>query len=797
MLRICISWSCALAFSALSLPAQGPWSEVGDAGDLPASAQGMHGSIFALPAITGTLGTPGDVDMYWIDIVSPAAFSATTVGGTSVDTQLWLFLPDGRGVVYHDGVNPSLQSTISGANVPAAGTYLLAISAYNADALAAGDLLWADFPYDPEQAPNGPRRLEAVDAWSSSGFQTGAYTIGLTGCRRTGREIVLPDNHHLTESATQTAATGSVNWWRTGGGRFQILYEASHFTAAGATLPFFIDGLMFRGEDGEPNRGGQTWSNVTVQLAASSLVAATLSTDFAANLAASVPLSNPITYTTVTVGRSLGSTPNNYNIILNLKHPGTLIAQYAPASSSLLIDVRIGTAATEPAGAGPVMEMQDTSGTAVEVRGAGVTSPNPVAATGTLSTNPLVVGLKVNYFPFGPAPTVGAMPLIPARTESIGAGCGGAASSFYQSFVTGQAFDLTGLTLTPNNPTAPSSYSVTGTAPPFDASQVNPVPNSTDDGGTVPHALGFTFAFPGGTTSTIRATTDGYAWLSGALGADYSVTLAEFLATQPRLAPFWYDFHAGRNSSANPNAGMHVRTAGVAPNRVCYVTWLNVGEWDVVAGAGISGHGVYDMQLAIFETTNVVQFRYGAMPRYTSNDEPGNPSLTGIVGFSRGAIGGVPSVDPQSRDLSLEVPFATAIEGAFGAMGQRVTATPDSGGIQYGGRAYAGQALRFDAVNVPPGTTIGLQLLDFACQRPGASIPGIHGPGCINTVSLAPFIHEVFLLPGASVTGNVPLVIPPGVDGFQLYAQFVTLDLGGATLAPVWSNAMRATVGRD
>jgi hypothetical protein len=93
------------------------WDETdnggGDAGDLPATAQlvsAANAQACQTPVsrIRGRLDAD-DVDMFAICITDPAAFSASTVGTTGWDTQLWLFRCDGRGVVHNDD-NPDAST---------------------------------------------------------------------------------------------------------------------------------------------------------------------------------------------------------------------------------------------------------------------------------------------------------------------------------------------------------------------------------------------------------------------------------------------------------------------------------------------------------------------------------------------------------------------------------------------------------------------------------------------------------------------------------------------------------------
>lgn len=129
--------------------------------------------------ITGTIGdncgTIDDADVYIIGIADPAAFFATTVGGASFDTQLFLFDSTGMGVTSNDD-SPAggLQSTITGAYVPGPGLYYLAISAYDKDPQdSSASPLWLDTPFNTERTPDG---AGAANPWAS--FDTGATAGG-------------------------------------------------------------------------------------------------------------------------------------------------------------------------------------------------------------------------------------------------------------------------------------------------------------------------------------------------------------------------------------------------------------------------------------------------------------------------------------------------------------------------------------------------------------------------------------------------------------------------------------------
>jgi hypothetical protein len=163
------------------------WNETidggGDAGELPSSAQHTSGSG-TLPGIRGTLNG-NESDVYSINICDHASFSATTVGGSGVDTQLFLFDANGNGVTGDDDSAGGAQSTLSSAFLVADGQYYLAISGYDRDPVdGGGNELWLDTPFDLERQADGPGAGSPIVGWNGNGGGGGGYLIALTGvCR--------------------------------------------------------------------------------------------------------------------------------------------------------------------------------------------------------------------------------------------------------------------------------------------------------------------------------------------------------------------------------------------------------------------------------------------------------------------------------------------------------------------------------------------------------------------------------------------------------------------------------------
>ena len=176
------------AYDDLGFTTTGSGSETwvegpGDAGRTLAEAQVVHvDDGGTLASIDGELAT-GDVDIYRIHVCDPAAFSASTVGGASFDTVLYLFTPLGVGIAMSDdagGPQSALSSTfMSGLD---AGDYYLAVAAKGALPLdLAGDALFDAEPAGVERGPDGPGAANGVWVFGPGGAGAGGYAVTLTG----------------------------------------------------------------------------------------------------------------------------------------------------------------------------------------------------------------------------------------------------------------------------------------------------------------------------------------------------------------------------------------------------------------------------------------------------------------------------------------------------------------------------------------------------------------------------------------------------------------------------------------
>ena len=191
LIRIAVTASIAAVLLALA-----PWafaaSEQGDAGDLRATAQNLGNE--AVTTITGTYLSAADADMYRVCLTDGRSFSASTVGATTLDTQLFLLSEDGHGVYANDDWN-----SLKGSKLPAnhdfspqtGGVYYLAISSHNKDPHSLqGEIFQDQIDINPAIYPdyvvdaNGfGGALPHVSWHGRESGQSGSYTITLTGVR--------------------------------------------------------------------------------------------------------------------------------------------------------------------------------------------------------------------------------------------------------------------------------------------------------------------------------------------------------------------------------------------------------------------------------------------------------------------------------------------------------------------------------------------------------------------------------------------------------------------------------------
>ena len=372
-----------------------------------------------------------------------------------------------------------------------------------------------------------------------------------------------------------------------------------------------------------------------------------------------------------------------------------------------------------------------------------VTAPNAAAKTPLLDFH-YTVPTNSGYF---------------ART---GSGCYDAPSSIYEVFPSA-TFDLsnTGFQLAPVG----TAYAVTACPSTLVAPTTPPLTDSSgvqlgDDSRTLALPLGFTFPYPGGSTTSIVVTSNGNIFLnppnSGSQTATFEVFgVSGFLRGQPQLAPLWTDLDPGLT-----NGSGSVHLVLVPTLQVAYVTWQNVQTWNQPGSSNT-------VQVAMY-STGVVEYRYGAC------------NITGVdalVGFNPGWS----THDPGPRDLSTALPFVTG-DGAV---------PPD---LSMDARPVIGTAPNFVIRDTPAGPGFGVLLLGNAMSPLDLGIVGM--PSCLQQVQ--PFVSLVFLTGPGPTTGTVPLTIPnnPLLAGLQFTGQSLVLSPNSNAAGFTVSNPICIHLGR-
>ncbi|HYE62790.1 MAG TPA: DVUA0089 family protein [Phycisphaerales bacterium] len=156
----------------------------GDAGhSIATAATDLRGSG-ALTEIRGYTQYREDIDIYKICITDAANFSADTFLSLQMDTQLYLFDANGRGVTLNDDIVESVQSRITSSVVAALGNgeYYIAVTPSSCRPQdASGQNLWGDTA-SGERLADGPGAANPLAQWESFVVNDNTwYILRLTG----------------------------------------------------------------------------------------------------------------------------------------------------------------------------------------------------------------------------------------------------------------------------------------------------------------------------------------------------------------------------------------------------------------------------------------------------------------------------------------------------------------------------------------------------------------------------------------------------------------------------------------
>ncbi len=185
--------------------------------------------------------------------------------------------------------------------------------------------------------------------------------------------------------------------------------------------------------------------------------------------------------------------------------------------------------------------------------------------------------------------------------------------------------------------------------------------NSTatgDDGTQTAINLGFTFKFDNVNYTSISLSTNGVARLGGtAISSGWTNTLSNTSANRPLIAPFWDDNNRGTGA-------ITYTTSGSAPNRTFSVSWNNV---NIGGGGSTSGANFASFRMDLFETTNIIEFTYGA----TMNTAGALSASIGLNGSNTFL-----SVTPAATSTVSSTTANNTISSTANLVGKKFTFTP-------------------------------------------------------------------------------------------------------------------------
>jgi hypothetical protein len=283
---------------------------------------------------------------------------------------------------------------------------------------------------------------------------------------------------------------------------------------------------------------------------------------------------------------------------------------------------------------------------------------------------------------------------------------------------------------------------------------------SNDDTPATGVALPFTFNFNGVNYTFFSASPDGFIRLANTNAAASSQFSNAVTSTTniPKIYPFWDDFATGTDG------WVKTVTRGVAPNRIVVV------EWRVTVPRNTTGASNSNFQAWLYEGTNKIEFRYGAIGAtttasasagltgngtqyqsitYTTNASSNSVANNSIT--SPPASGRMYTFLPPVLDTNTYTYAWTSTPSGFTASGISTTASPSVNTTynltitsQSGCTAQATKAISIDSA--PPVITSGPVASQQLCQGATATFT-------VAATSATPLTYQWFK-DGVAITGN-------------------------------------------
>jgi len=340
-----------------------------------------------------------------------------------------------------------------------------------------------------------------------------------------------------------------------------------------------------------------------------------------------------------------------------------------------------------------------------------------------------------------------------AASQPFGAGCPQPATA-YEVFDTVNPFDLanTALEFTPTGGGAYTAMPTTG----FFTGYTAPLALGDDDV-QGPFGLPFSFVYPGGVTTAIDISSNGFIWLQGGSNTDPRCCDGDpfRLVNDPAsICGLWMDlFPPGAPSTG----GIFFDVVGATE---AHITWVDVPELGSAPGNSFQ-----------------ITLRSNGTFRLSWGGNVAIQSHNCLVGFTSGG----PGADPGPTDLS-QGPFSTPVGGA-----------PLKFTAQQGSRPKLGAVFGMDISGADPSAVFGLLVLGFTQYLPGIDLGPLGMPGCHLYASLDNV--QAVTLAGSPTPATLSLPANPALSGLVLHAQAAALTAGANPLGLVASNGLMLQLG--
>jgi Bacterial pre-peptidase C-terminal domain len=152
--------------------------------------------------------------------------------------------------------------------------------------------------------------------------------------------------------------------------------------------------------------------------------------------------------------------------------------------------------------------------------------------------------------------------------------------------------------------------------------------------------IGFTFLFEGAPFTQFSASPDGFIKLGGTTATSQFSNSINTTTNVPKIFPLWDDLATGSTAGGG---GVKVLTTGVAGSQICMIQWF------VTVPRSTAGAANSTFQVWLYETTNVIEFRYGTV---------------GVAPSSSVGIGGATAANFHSVTLSASTSSTATVNNA-------------------------------------------------------------------------------------------------------------------------------------